>query len=56
MSLIVQKLVREKLATYQELSTVYSLEDALNILEINEVGNYNDRQMEEVQKAVRGGR
>lgn len=39
---LVGVLVGQKLATLHQLQTVYSLEDALNLLEIITVQNYND--------------
>ena len=38
------------LCTYVELDTVLSLEDALNIIEFNEVKKYNDHRVNEILK------
>jgi hypothetical protein len=36
-------LISEKLATLQELRTIYTLEDVLNLLEVIQVNRFNDR-------------
>lgn len=38
-------LISAKLATLHELQTVYSLEDALDLIEILSVDNYNQRKI-----------
>ncbi|WP_218117390.1 hypothetical protein [Photorhabdus luminescens] len=35
-------------ATLHELSTIYSLEDALNLIEVHQVSEYNKRLIEEI--------
>ena len=47
---LVGVLVGRRLATLHQLQTVYSLEDALNLLEIVSVQNYNDWALNEESK------
>ncbi|KNZ83876.1 hypothetical protein AKG16_19025 [Morganella morganii] len=49
-SVIVKDVVESGYATYTELSTVLGLEDAMNLLEIHQVNEYNKRLIEEIQK------
>ncbi|WP_314878529.1 hypothetical protein [Haemophilus parahaemolyticus] len=44
MSYTVGTLVSQKMATLYELQTVYSLEDALDLIEIMSVDHYNQRK------------
>lgn len=45
-SSVVYQVIVAKSATLHELSTIYSLEDALNLLEIHQVEAYNKQLME----------
>ncbi|OBU13011.1 hypothetical protein AYY18_14205 [Morganella psychrotolerans] len=49
-SVIVKDVVESGYATYVELSTVLGLEDAMNLLEIHQVTEYNKRIIEDIQK------
>nr|BEP20159.1 hypothetical protein SUGSMm_09560 [Morganella morganii subsp. sibonii] len=49
-SVIVKDVVESGYATYTELSTMLGLEDAMNLLEIHQVNEYNKRLIEEIQK------
>ncbi|MBC8947081.1 hypothetical protein [Xenorhabdus indica] len=50
-SSIVYQVVTSGYATYHELSTIYGLEAALNLIEINQVSEYNKRLIEELSKS-----
>lgn len=45
--LLITILVNNKMATYHELDTFYSLEDAWNLLEILQVSRYNENKLME---------
>ncbi|MDC9598782.1 hypothetical protein [Xenorhabdus anantnagensis] len=45
---IVYQVVTSGHATYHDLSTIYGLESALNLIEIHQVSEYNKRLMEEL--------
>ncbi|OBY34620.1 hypothetical protein PR729_23690 [Providencia rettgeri] len=47
-SSVVYQVITAKHATLHELSTIYSLEDALNLLEIHQVEAYNKQLMSEL--------
>jgi hypothetical protein len=51
---LVGVLVGEKLATLHQLQTVYSLEDAFNLLEILTVQNYNQWAVRDHEETKRG--
>ena len=48
-SLLVMKVVSLGLATYHEMATVYDHEDALDMIEIYEVSEYNKQLIMEAQ-------
>ncbi|KLU14523.1 hypothetical protein AFK69_10085 [Xenorhabdus sp. GDc328] len=50
-SSIVYQVVTSGYASYHELSTIYGLEAALNMLEIHQVSEYNKRLIEELSKS-----
>lgn len=47
-SSVAYQVITAKYATLHELSTIYSLEDALNLLEIHQVEAYNKQLMSEL--------
>ncbi|WP_374053301.1 hypothetical protein [Xenorhabdus taiwanensis] len=47
-SSIVYQVVTSGYATYHELSTIYGLEAALNLIEIHQVSEYNKQLMEKL--------
>ncbi|MDC9591145.1 hypothetical protein PSI23_18090 [Xenorhabdus sp. XENO-10] len=48
---VVYQVITSGYATYYELSTIYGLESALNLIEINQVSEYNKRLIEELSKS-----
>ena len=51
-SKVVYQVLQTKMATYVELSTVLSLEDALDILEVDQVAKHNESVFEELRNAA----
>ena len=51
-SKVVYQVLQTKMATYVELNTVLSLEDALDILEVDQVAKYNESVFEELRNAA----
>ncbi|CDH33899.1 hypothetical protein [Xenorhabdus bovienii] len=47
-SSVAYQVITSGYATYSELSTIYSLEDALNLIEVHQVSEYNKRLIEEL--------
>ncbi|WP_258086948.1 hypothetical protein [Xenorhabdus bovienii] len=50
-SSIVYQVVTSGHATYHDLSTIYGLESALNLIEIHQVSEYNKRLIEELSES-----
>ena len=48
----VYQALQTKMVTYVELDTILSLEDVLNILEVNQVAEYNENIIRELQNAT----
>ena len=51
-SKVVYQVLQTKMATYVELNTVLSLEDALDILEVDQVAKHNESVFEELRNAA----
>ncbi|HEM6868941.1 TPA: hypothetical protein U2I64_001618 [Providencia stuartii] len=49
-SSVVREIVVSGFATYSELSTTLGLEDAMNLLEIHHVNEYNKQVMKELSQ------
>lgn len=50
-STVAYQVLISRYATLEQLSTVYSLEDALNLIEVYQVENYNKQIIEEINNA-----
>ncbi|MDE1479978.1 hypothetical protein KKJ17_14895 [Xenorhabdus bovienii] len=50
-SSVAYQVITSGYATYSELSTIYSLEDALNLIEVHQVSEYNKRLVDELSKS-----